>query len=319
MLRLALIGCPDDPAPLARIAPRLRGQFVAAADRDTWRAWAAAAALGAEVVSDTLDALLAEHAGAFDAVVLRGPGRFADPLCESAAAAGKHVLVEAPLARDAGAAAEAVAACERAGVRLMVAEPARFLPAVRAVKASLGAGQLGEPGLVRVHRWAPAGPPDEQALPLTSEIDLTCWLFDQFPRAVYAVGRRRNYGPREGPDYLQIHLGFAGGGMALLDVARTLPPGDGYFSLTLIGSAGAAYADDHHNAQLLFGRGPPAALFPGPGDLPLLAQLEEFVSAVEEGREPCGTGAEGVRALHVAEVAALSRERGQALVWDEVG
>jgi predicted dehydrogenase len=85
----------------------------------------------------------------------------------------------------------------------------------------------------------------------------------------------------------------------------------------LIGSAGAAYADDHHDAQLLFGRGHPAALVTGAGDLPLLAELEEFLGAVEAGREPCGTGADAVRALYVAEVAALAREKGQSLIWDE--
>jgi predicted dehydrogenase len=316
MLRLALIGCPDGTASLARVAPRLRGRFVAVAERDARRARAAAAALAAGTVSEDLDALLAGYAGAFDAVVIRCPGRFSEPLCQAAAAAGKHVLVEGPLARDAAAAAEVADACQAAGVTLMVAEPARFLPAVRAVKASLDAGQLGEPGLVRIHRWLPAGPPGELALPRTSEIDLACWLFGQFPREVYALGRRCYHEPPEEPDYLQTHLGFAGGGMALLDVARTLPPGDKYFSLSLIGSAGAAYADDHHNAQLLFGRGHPAALHPGAGDLPLLGQLQEFLAAIEEGREPCGTGADGLRALYVAEVAALSREKGQALISD---
>ena len=43
--------------------------------------------------------------------------------------------------------------------------------------------------------------------------------------------------------------------MALIDCAQTLPQGDGYFSLSLIGSTGAAYADSHHNRQLLYGGG----------------------------------------------------------------
>src|SRR5205085_8908378 len=122
------------------------------------------------------------------------------------------------------------------------------------------------------------------ALPaeLFDEIDLACWLFGQPPSEVYAAGRP--------PDYAQLHLGFPGGGMALIDYARTLPPGDAYFSLSLIGSAGAAYADDHHNMQLLFGRGHPRALNTGQGDGRLLAQLQEFVTAVAENREPSATG-----------------------------
>src|SRR5262249_1046053 len=91
------------------------------------------------------------------------------------------------------------------------------------------------------------------------------------------------------------------------------PPGDDYFSLSLIGSSGAAYADDHHNAQLLYGGGHPAALRTGQGDAGLLGQLRAFVAAVEEGRDPPGTGADGVRALRVAEAAGLSQAGGRAL------
>jgi predicted dehydrogenase len=103
-----------------------------------------------------------------------------------------------------------------------------------------------------------------------------------------------------------LHLGFAGGGMAVIDYAETLPPGDGYFSLSLIGSTGAAYADDHHNMQLLYGGGHPSALHTGEADLSALAQLQEFLNAVEQNREPLITGADGLRAVEVAEAAAVS-------------
>ena len=46
---------------------------------------------------------------------------------------------------------------------------------------------------------------------------------------------------------------FPEGGMALIDCSRALQPScDPYFSLTVIGSTGAAYADDHHNTNLLY-------------------------------------------------------------------
>ena len=63
--------------------------------------------------------------------------------------------------------------------------------------------------------------------------------------------------------------------------AETLPEGDGYFSLSLIGSAGAAYADDHHNTQLLYAGGHAAALKTGESEFEELAQLQEFVNAIE--------------------------------------
>ena len=71
-----------------------------------------------------------------------------------------------------------------------------------------------------------------------------------------------------------------------MSVTRTLPPGDSYYSLSLIGSTGAAYADDHHNTQLLFGRGHPIGLETGQGDGAVLAQMREFLAAIEEKRDP---------------------------------
>ncbi len=365
MLRLALIGCSDDTAPSVRVAPRLRGgRFTAVADRDARIARSTAAALGASVWSDSLDALLSEHPSAFDAVILRVADRFLAPLCQRAAAAGKHILAGGgPLAESPGhVKKELLPACQRAGVRLMVGQTLRFVPSVRAVKEALDAGQLGEPGLVRIHCWEPPAAPQARsasdgatparsasegipslalragvgAVPslalraceeqdedaghllyrLTREIDLACWLFGQHPTEVYALGRQPPRPRLEGPDYVQLHLGFPGNGMALIDGARTLPPGDSYFSLSLIGSAGAAYADDHHNTQLLFGRGHPAGLITGQGDGHVLAEMQEFLAAIEQGREPSVSGADGLRAMQVAMAAASSIATGRASRWD---
>jgi predicted dehydrogenase len=313
MIRMALIGCPDDVYCYRRVASRLRGgRFTAVVDRETQTARGTALALDIDTWSDSLDTLLAEQATAFDAVILHCPSQFHDSLCQRAATAGKHVLVDSPLALSATAATDVIAACASAGVRLMVGQEFRFLPSLQEIKASLDSGQLGEPGLLRIHRWEPPGPPTE-VLPLTREIDLACWLFRQSPATVYAVGRRLSRREPEEPDYVQLHLGFSGGGMALIDHAQTVPPGDGYYSLSLIGSTGAAYADDHHNMQLLFGRGHPAALRTGQGDVAVLAQLQEFLQAINENREPAVSGADGRRALEVAEAAARSIERSQSL------
>ena len=304
MIRLALIGNADDVAAHARVAPRLRGgRFTAVACGDA----GAAQVLGAAAWSDDFDTLLSRHGADFDAVVLRHGGRPDASLGRRAAAAGKHVLAESPLASSAEDASAVLGACAAASVRLMVGQVTRFFPSLRVVKDGLDAGRLGEPGLVRVHRWesSDTSPPTWE-----NEIDLVCWLFGCRPAEVYAAARR----PRE-TDYRQIHLGFDGGGMALIDRARTLPAGDGYFSLSVIGSAGAAYADDHHNTQLLFAGGRPSGLCTGQGDLALLAMLQEFVTAVAQGREPSVPGADGLRALQVSQAAAASAGSAQALRW----
>jgi predicted dehydrogenase len=61
----------------------------------------------------------------------------------AAAQAGKHVLVEKPLAVNADACRNIIAACEQAGVKLMVAHTLRFSPAVLQVKRWIAEERLG--------------------------------------------------------------------------------------------------------------------------------------------------------------------------------
>lgn len=64
---------------------------------------------------------------------------------ERAAAAGKHVLCEKPLARDATEAQAMRVACERAGVALMEALMYRFHPRIEQALVMIAHGAIGEP------------------------------------------------------------------------------------------------------------------------------------------------------------------------------
>jgi predicted dehydrogenase len=139
-------------------------------------------------------------------------------------------------------------------------------------------------------------------------------LFDAVPDFVYAKALSDNIPQRA----LQLHLGFPVGGMALIDCTRTLPArSDTYYSLTLIGSTGAAYADDHHNTNLLL-RGDVVGLTVDQGRDHFALQLQEFVDAVRYDRVPNGTGEDGKRAIDVAQAAIDSMEshRAAKLVGD---
>lgn len=319
MIRLALIGCSDQPEQYAAAVSRLQNAaFVAVADADADRANRAAKFLKVSIVADRLDELLTRHADAFDAVLIQTAGGLQADQCQQAAVAGKHVLAESPLAPSTAVADAVIADCRAADVRLMVGQASRFLPSLQTVKSSLESGVLGAPGLLRIHRWESRetndGEPWMQGVlqeRVVREIDLANWLFQSPPREIYAVARSWSNPSREVSDYVQLHLGFEGGGMALIDYSTTIPRGEGYFSLSMIGSAGAAYADDHHNMQLLFGGRDnngrnPTALKTQLGYGHLLTQVQEFASAIEDGREPAITGADGRLAVQVAEAAAAS-------------
>jgi predicted dehydrogenase len=64
--------------------------------------------------------------------------------CIAAAEAGKHLLCEKPMARDAAEAKQMLDAARRAGVKHMVAFNYRFVPAVRLAHDLIRDGRLGE-------------------------------------------------------------------------------------------------------------------------------------------------------------------------------
>ncbi len=73
-----------------------------------------------------------------------GPNDVHAEACIAAAQAGKHILCEKPLARDAAEAARMLEAVTKAGVKHMTAFNYRFVPAIRLAKELLEQGALGE-------------------------------------------------------------------------------------------------------------------------------------------------------------------------------
>lgn len=144
--------------------------------------------------------------------------------------------------------------------------PDRFLPSRQLIRQQLDSGKLGDVGLVRVHRWEPTKtqvedvPAETFGLPtgLFRDLDLVLWLVGQSPNAIHAVEQSDAANSRGRS--IQVHLGFPSGAMALIDYSNQLPDGDGYQSLSVIASSGAAYADDHQNMQLVFRGGRPQAV-----------------------------------------------------------
>ncbi|MBE3598487.1 MAG: Gfo/Idh/MocA family oxidoreductase [Limnochordaceae bacterium] len=77
---------------------------------------------------------------------------------EAAAAAGKAVVCEKPLARSAAEAEAAVEAAARRGVPFMVAQVVRFFPDYRLAREAVVCGQLGVARSARCFRVAPYPP-----------------------------------------------------------------------------------------------------------------------------------------------------------------
>jgi predicted dehydrogenase len=127
----------------AHTAQRVVG--VSARDAAKTRAFADEHGIGA-VYSDS-SALIANPE--IDVVYIATPHPLHHDLALEAIAAGKHVLIEKPIAMSASEAGEMTAAGRAAGVLVMEAMWTRYLPQSDIIRQVLAAGVLGEVHLVR--------------------------------------------------------------------------------------------------------------------------------------------------------------------------
>ena len=118
--------------------------------------------------SDYQDALKNEE---IDAVVVVTPTRFHRDIVVAAAAAGKHVFCEKPMAESARECDEMIEACRRAGVKLQIGFMRRFDRNFRRGKALIDAGAVGQVTSLRSNTHGPSEP--------------QAWMFDV----------RNSYGP----------------------------------------------------------------------------------------------------------------------------
>jgi predicted dehydrogenase len=236
---------------------------------------------------------------------------------------GKHALLT-PQPWLSGDALEQLSATAReTGVQLTILNPDRFLPSRQLIKQQLDSGGLGQPGLVRMHRWqhrevgkigeagSEVAAPGQ--VPITQDVDTALWLMGEAPNVVYSAQRAGEEAGLAADRSVLVHLGFPGGGMALIDYTNELPPGGGYQSLALIGSTGAAHADDHQNMQLLFRGGPPRAIRVDESSRQTLALVQSFVSDLEQERDLWGSVSAWQMAITVADAANRSADSGRAI------
>lgn len=126
-----------------------RVEVAAIASRDEARARDAAELLGIPKSFGTYEALLEDPD--IDAVYIPLPNHLHAEWTMAAAAAGKHVLCEKPLAMSAGQAEEMVSACNETGVKLSEAFMYRLHPQWVMVRDIVASGRLG--ALTAVTSW----------------------------------------------------------------------------------------------------------------------------------------------------------------------
>jgi predicted dehydrogenase len=192
------------------------------------------------------------------------------PLSLAAIAAGKHVLCEKPLARDASSAFIAARAAELKGVRTKLGFTFRYSPAIRQIQTWVRDGTLGEiyhvHGLEQNSQWldpheplrqVPEGADWNQLIPSSIVgygshlLDLVRWCAGEFKSVASTM---KNFVPRrivrgfEGMQNIQVEDGavalveFASGAHGILQTSYIAVGNYPGVELRIYGSKGAAVA-----------------------------------------------------------------------------
>jgi predicted dehydrogenase len=122
-------------------------EVVVVHSRDGAKAARFAAEFGIPASTDDYDALLADES--IDAVYLATPFATHHPMTRQALRAGKHVLVEKPMALNADEVADLFQVAAAQGVFVMEAMWMKFNPAYRRLHQEIAEGLIGEPRSMR--------------------------------------------------------------------------------------------------------------------------------------------------------------------------
>jgi len=262
-----------------------------------------------------------------EAVYVATPNHLHTPVVLAAAAAGKQVFCEKPMAPTVLEAEEMISACRKAGVSLRLGFYLRFLQLVQAARAQVLEGRIGEVQELLIQRYSDfrfhATAPWRRDLSLAHAgvladvgvhlLDLTQLIVGDHIARVFALA----YPPRSSgqPDErVTILLEFGGGCQATVRCSRGLPAGAN--DLVIIGNRGTLCTGplrwtDSYSLSLRADGQQEDRQFPVE-DLYRL-EIEAFADDLIGASTPLATGEDGLRMVHVTEAAIRSLETGAAV------
>ena len=284
-----------------------------------------AAEYGVKAYTD-FAALLAD----VDVIDICTPTHLHHAMVLQAAAAGKAIVCEKPLARSVAQAQEMVAACKQAGVPLLVAHVVRFFPEYALAKAAVAEGQIGQPGVIRLHRgsYRPKKPVGNWFLDeaksgglmldlMIHDFDYARWVGGEVA-SVFA--KKVSSGHPDAPvDYGLAILTHRSGSLSHIAGAWAYPPPTFRTSLEIFGDRGLIQFDSAESAPILNliktpGDAPDVALPSSPvSESPYTTQIKEFYAALSGGKPARIRAEDGLAAVQIAEAAIQSARSGLAV------
>lgn len=311
--------------PAMRDDPACR--LVAAVSRDQGRADKFAIRYGAPLATTSYDELLAHPE--VDAVFVATPNGLHTEHVLAAAAAGKHVLCDKPLATTVEDARQQVEACAAAGVQLGVGFHNRYLPWVLDVRDLIAKGTIGDVLTVSVEASAGRRPPedwrDDAELAGLGTVynqgvhayDHLSFILDAQPVAVSAMFD--DEGGRFALETTALTLiRYDSGALATFNVNSSTPHPRN--DIVIHGTAGRIFgrnltrSREDGELRVLTEDGEKVTPYPSPGAHRLL--VNGFTRAILEGRPVTPDGQDGLRSMILCDAMARSARSGRTVALD---
>jgi predicted dehydrogenase len=251
VLNLGVIGIGLIGSLHARVITQLpNARLTAVADIDSRKAERLGEEYGCLAYSDYRELLRRDD---IDAVVICVPDEHHVDISVQCAHAGKHILLEKPLAITPMDAQQILDATEEAGVRLMVAHILRFDPRYVQLHDALARGDLGEPIHLRMRRQNPAASARRHKgdLPIlrylgVHDADLIRWYAQSEVRQVFAQKVSKFHADIGIEDAVCALLTFESAAIGSIELSWALPdnfPTGIYASAEVIGTRGVGYVN----------------------------------------------------------------------------
>lgn len=308
----------------ARLYNEIEGvELVAVADNDP----AAAARIGGQLhtksYGDYREMLANER---LDVVSVSVPTMLHRQVALDCIAAGVNTLVEKPIAATVAEGEEMIAAAKKAGVKFTVGHIERFNPAIIELKKRLDAGELGRIFQIHARRLGPfparirdVGVVIDLAI---HDVDIMRYLLGSDVTRVYAETDQNLNTAHE--DLLSGLLRFESGAIGVLDINWLTPTkirelqvtGEkGMFLASYLTQDLYFYENDYINSEW-----DTISNISGVSEgrmirlridrkEPLRAELESFIHAVSDNKEPLVSGEDGLKALAVVQQIVASGEQ----------
>ncbi len=229
-------------------------------------------------------------------------------IIRAAAATGKHIFCEKPLALDLAEIDSALDAVKRAGVILQVGFHRRFDPHFRRLKELIAEGAIGTPWLLKITSYDPAPPPLAYIkvsggifLDMTiHDFDMARFLLGEVEE-VYATGSvlvDPEIGAAGDVDTAVVTLRFESGALGVITNCRQATYGHDQ-RIEVLGEKGGLFAENPlpHTAVLAdqggYRSAPLHHFFVERYREAYIAEMEAFVAAVRNKTAPPVTGLDG--------------------------